>query len=521
MSASREKKSRQDHAASSQEHKSFRAQEQEKAQRRSNTYYNLGIAAFAVLAAITVLWNTNVIPRSAAAVTIDGKNYSAAEVLYYYQNAIGNFSNSYGYFVSFLGVDLSASLKGQTVTGTAASLLGVEEGTSWYDYMIDSAVDEMTRIQRGLEKAQAEGFVFPQSVEEDYAALLQNLKSNAAANGMSLNALLQRSLGSVMTEKIYTRQLLRQLQYEAYRDAYSDSLTYTKDEIAAQYAADPNSYDKVSWEYAVISASAQSTTAEDGTTVEPTEEETAAAKDAAKALAEKLLAAYRDGTPLKEAAEAEETASYYESSATDYSASVTGTWLFDPTRQAGDSEALEVDSSYYVAVFRSRSRNESSTVNVRHILVASDSPAKAEGDEGYEAEKEALSAAARTKAEELLAQWKSGDATEESFSDLAKKESDDTGSSSDGGLIPDISDESSLVEGFKDWCLDTGRRSGDTGVVDSTYGAHVMYFVGTGLPVWQSQAVTTLKNEALAEWIGELVKDAAVQRRSFGMKFVA
>ena len=47
-------------------------------------------------------------------------------------------------------------------------------------------------------------------------------------------------------------------------------------------------------------------------------------------------------------------------------------------------------------------------------------------------------------------------------------------------VIFDVSPDSSLVESFRDWCLDSSRQVGDTGIVESDYGYHIMYFSSTG-----------------------------------------
>ena len=41
-----------------------------------------------------------------------------------------------------------------------------------------------------------------------------------------------------------------------------------------------------------------------------------------------------------------------------------------------------------------------------------------------------------------------------------------------------------MVTAFNDWCFDTARQPGDTGVVKTEYGYHVMYFVGS-TPLWK------------------------------------
>ena len=91
-------------------------------------------------------------------------------------------------------------------------------------------------------------------------------------------------------------------------------------------------------------------------------------------------------------------------------------------------------------------------------------------------------------------------------------EKSDDGSKYTGGLISDISVDSSLVDSFKDWALDSSRKAGDTDVVDSTYGSHVMYFVGTGLPVWKASVVSTLRSDDVNQWTNSLVENADAQQ---------
>ena len=519
MSASREKKLRQDQTASGYvDPKAEKELEKKKAEKRSNVLYSVIAVLFVLVVAASFLWRSNVISRNATALTIDGEKYSAAEVNFYYQNVYRGFLQSNSYFISYLGLDTNASLKSQTVNATAASMMGVEEGSSWHDYIMDNTVKQMTMVQRGLKQAQEEGYQFPASVQEQYEDSLNSLKTSAESTGMSVKAYLQRNLGAIMTEKVYNQQVLRMLQYQAYAQSYSDSLTYTDAELEAAYQADPKAYDKAAWEYVVVSGAADSTTDADGNTVQATDEEQAAAKEAAKATAEAILAAYNSGKSLESIAGNYEKATYYNTTDATYYDGVVGNWLFDDARKDGDTEILEVGTNYYVGLFHSRGREEYKTVDIRHILITPETGTKAQGDEGYEDEQTQLKAAARTKAEEILAQWKSGEATEDSFAQLAMENSAD-GSKYDGGLYTRVT-KGWAVEEFNDWCFDASRKDGDTGIVDTTYGSHVMYFVGYDLPAWAASVTSDLQEKASSEWSTALSENADVQQSDFGMKFV-
>lgn len=520
MSASREKKLRQDQVESGYvDPKTQMEREKQKAEKRISALYRVIAVAFVLVVLCVGIWRSNIISRSATAVTIDGEKYSAAEVNFYYQNVYRSFLSSNSYFISYLGLDTSASLKGQTVNATAASMLGVEEGSSWFDYMMDSAIQQMTLMEKVLKQAESEGFQYSAGVQAQYDDSMQALADTAAASGTSVSKYLQQNLGSNMTEKVYGQQLMKMFQYQEYINAYTEGLTYTDAELEDAYQADPKSYDKVSWEYVVVSGTAESTTDADGNAVDPTEEETAAALEAAQAAAEEILAACESGKSLETLAEGYEKATYYSSDATSYYDGTTGNWLFDDARKAGDTDILEVGSSRYVVLFHERYRNEEDTVNVRHILVMPESGTLTSTDEGYEAEVTTLKEAAHAKAEDILAQWKAGEATEDSFIQLAMETSEDS-SKYTGGLISDIGPDSSLVEEFKTWCLDASRKAGDTAVVDSTYGSHVMYFSNTDLPAWASAVRTTLQTETSNQWAEELMEGTSAEQSSFGMKFV-
>ena len=98
MSASREKKLRQDQTASGYvDPKAEKELEKKKAEKRSNVLYSVIAVLFVLVVAASFLWRSNVISRNATALTIDGEKYSAAEVNFYYQNVYRGFlqSNSY------------------------------------------------------------------------------------------------------------------------------------------------------------------------------------------------------------------------------------------------------------------------------------------------------------------------------------------------------------------------------------------------------------------------------------------
>lgn len=167
-------------------------------------------------------------------------------------------------------------------------------------------------------------------------------------------------------------------------------------------------------------------------------------------------------------------------------------------------ELTEEDiSAYYDAnaqsyATRSIPKDDSKMVDVRHILI------KPQVGEDGSVSKEAW-LAAEVEANRILAEFKAGENTETAFGKLAETYSEDTGSSYYGGLCMDVY-PGQMVQAFDDWCFDTARRPGNTGVIKSEYGYHVMYFVEQGEQVyWKVICEEELRGERLTAMVNEIV----------------
>ncbi|MBQ1170538.1 MAG: peptidylprolyl isomerase, partial [Oscillospiraceae bacterium] len=185
-------------------------------------------------------------------------------------------------------------------------------------------------------------------------------------------------------------------------------------------------------------------------------------------------------------------------------------WMADSSRKAGDvayfpSTSGDTVSGYYVVMFQDSNDNNFAMKNVRHILVApSHDHAEDETHEDGETYSAEELAAAKAAADEILASWKAGEATEESFALLANEKSAD-GDGVSGGLYENIY-PGQMVEAFENWCYDAARKTGDTDIVETEYGYHVMYFVGDSEMSYRDyQIENALRSNALNEWYTEAV----------------
>jgi peptidyl-prolyl cis-trans isomerase D len=143
------------------------------------------------------------------------------------------------------------------------------------------------------------------------------------------------------------------------------------------------------------------------------------------------------------------------------------------------------------------------TVEAAHILFKVDDPSK-------EAE-------VRAKAEAVLKRVKAG----ENFADLAKKYSDDTGSASQGGLLPPFQ-RGQMVKEFEDaaFSLKPGEISG---LVRSQYGFHIIKVLRREIPTLASSkptlvfAIQKRKAQEMAKQKAEQISGLAIKQKDLNL----
>ena len=95
------------------------------------------------------------------------------------------------------------------------------------------------------------------------------------------------------------------------------------------------------------------------------------------------------------------------------------------------------------------------------------------------------------------------DGTEDGFAELAKTHSVD-GNAKDGGIYTDLTSDTNFVPEFKNWYLDESRVPGNSGLVKTTYGYHLMYFIGSE-PAWPAYAEEDLLVELQEKLLDDVI----------------
>lgn len=394
-------------------------------------------------------------------IAVKTNNYKVDNMMmsYFVNSTYQSYIKQNASYLSYYGLDTTKPLDQQTTSG----------GDTWYNYFLNSTKENVKQVLVLAEAAKADGITLSDEDQTTIDTQLKSLTPTDYGQGVNSNDI-KKCL------EIYT------LAYK-YNSEVMDKLNYTDIELENYYNQNKNTL--MQYNYRSYTFSYASDADKPMTQAE------------AKAYADKLYACnsdsnftawlssylkstgnYNDATDLQK-----EIDSTLTEKATYTADDKLSEWAFTEGRKAGDTYLLDnTDKSCYTVyiIVTAPDRDNSNTVDVRHILFTSDTYGSADK--------------ALAKAQDVYDQWKSGDQTEESFATLATSYSEDTGSSSDGGLYKGVY-QGQMVDTFNDWCFDTSRKPGDTGIVSTSYGYHIMYFVGLGGAKWKADAKTALQKE--------------------------
>ena len=516
MSASSKKKLRKEQEAAKLTEKQLTAQKEAK---KNHLYTSLFVVVMAVILVIALvvgvkqtITNSGIREKNTTALTVGGHELNSVEMNYFFMDAVNNFYSNYGSYASMFGLDVTKPLNEQFVDE--------EAGLTWADDFMTSAKDSAASTYAMVDAAAAAGFSLPEEDRAELESQLASLDLYATMYGYSnADAYLKAMYGTGASRKTYESYCEKQMLASAFYSNYAESLTYEDADLRAAEAENFGAYSSYSYNSYYLATSrflTGGTTDSEGNTTYSDEEKAAsvaAAEAAAKALTGKEIT---DAAALDAAIAALEinggsgSSTYNENTLYSSLNASFQDWMADSSRKAGDvayfpSTSGDTVSGYYVVMFQDSNDNNFAMKNVRHILVApSHDHAEDETHEDGETYSAEELAAAKAAADEILASWKAGEATEESFAALANEKSAD-GDGVSGGLYENIY-PGQMVEAFENWCYDAARKTGDTDIVETEYGYHVMYFVGDSEMSYRDyQIENALRSNALNEWYTEAV----------------
>ena len=452
--------------------------------------------------------------KKTVALTIGDQEISNAELNYYYINQVQNFANQYGDYLYMVGLDTTKPLNEQVINE--------ELGKTWADNFMDSAVENAKAVYTLCAAAEAEGFTLTEEDNENIEAAIATEEMYALYYYQypSLEDYLKAVYGFGATVESFREFYTMGYLADAYQKHYIDTLTYEDADLREAEAADYLGYNSYSYNYYYLTTNNYVEAPEGTSAADYTAEQKAAAaakiEDIAKILTaeditslEALDAAI---AALPSNADVANAASFASNDMNYHSMnSIFADWVADESRKAGDVEYFKQINSdgevtgIYVIMFNSATDNNFPLVNVRHVLVGFEG-GTTDSTTGTTVYSDVEKDAAHTEAMNILNEWKNGEATEDSFATLANEKSDD-GDGTTGGLYENVI-PGQMVPNFNDWIFDETRKAGDTGLVETEYGWHVMYFVGNSDVLYRDYMIENdLKDADYTAWYEALMAD--------------
>ena len=474
----------------------------------------------------------------AAEKTADGDRISVAEYEYYnrmYFNYYYQMSQQYEqYYGSYYGTGAGKMMTGYDYTKTPADqefVANEEAGLTidkkygdnptWADYFEQESLKEANSSTMLYKKALAEGYELTKSEQKDLDEFVESLQKNADEDSYSLDAYLRTNYGRGMSpsllKKIYTKQTIVNRYKEDKQKELANDIT--DDEIEEEFNKNAKDYTTVDIRNFTFN---NTISADDKASKDDIKKANADLKKKAQAFLDAVnlsnftQMAY-DATDDKEQKELmKDDASYSSMADTNYTAvhdyvsAEAADWAFSSDRKSGDKKLFEVKDDNGIATYHVycmenvMKRDKQYPVNVRQILFMVTDGADSDATE---TETGHTDAEAKKLAEDALAKWKKGKATDESFAALATKLTEDTGSKESGGLYENVTKDSNYVEPFLNWCFADGRKKGDTGIIKTDYGYHVMYLSSKSKdPAWKNTVRDALASAKFDKYIESTIK---------------
>lgn len=486
----------------------------QKAKHIAGKVIGIVVAVALVLGAVYAVLNFFGVPQKVlTAAKVGDERVSIAKYNLYYMDiymGIAQQSQQYdstygeGYGAMYTGYDATKTPMEQAYTlGTLEGFDG--ENPTWADYMRINALNYLQSYVAYADLAREAGVTLTEEQQQSIDEQIEELRSTAESNDYSLNRYLVMMYGKGVNEKLL-REVMEERQLAAnYAEQKQEELTnaITDEQIETEYNENVADYALVSVSAFTVSADTSSI-ADDATD----EEKEAAQKEAmakAKELADAYAAKVNSPATLLEQAKVnnssatEDSVTYADvtpSSLTTYFGQAACDWVVSADRAVGDVTVVESESGYSVLYLSALPHKDTvKPVDVRHILIAFPTDDDGNVVEMTDEEKQEY----YTKAKSIYDQYLQNP-TEDNFATLATENSEDPGSKENGGLYEEVN-VGEMVDAFNDWCFDAARKPGDTGIVETEYGYHIMYYVGNDHDeTWKTTVKTALSNEAFTSF---------------------
>ena len=435
-----------------------------------------------------------------------------AELQVYYWIYVYNFLDENSYYLSYLGLDYTKDF--------ATQKCYFDETKSWQEYFLENALSAWHQYVVLYDAAGKAGYALPKEEKEYLDNLKATMDEQAKKYGFKDGEeMVQKEMGIGATWDAYVKYSNETFIGMGYYSSFADDIKITEEDIAKHYAENTKKYEenKIAMKDQPYCVSVRHillkpvTKDEKGNTID-----TETAWETCRQQAQAILDGYLKAGKIDEEAFAalakektedtgsKENGGLYADFTRGKMVAEFEAWSFDAARKYGDTGLVKTTYGYHIMFFVEGT--ETYSTSVRHILI---SPVATKDANGKDVITDAAWADCKDKAEKLLNEYlKDGKIDEEAFAALAKEKTEDPGSKENGGLYPQVT-RGQMVPEFEAWCFDSTRKFGDTGLVKTTYGYHIMFFVGSDTE-WRAFADYDLRMEASKALLNGLKEKAPI-----------
>lgn len=455
---------------------------------------------------------------SSVVATVDGQKISIGMYDYYYASIVSYYEQyaSYGYY----SLDTTKDYSKQYTTDDDGNKI------SWQKFFETEALKEVEQITTYYSKALEEGVTLTSAQKKTIDKQISTLKDSASQNDVSLDQYIKANFGTYCSEDTI-RLMLEQYYLSAnYKGKFKCETKVTDNDVDKYYNDHKNDYKKIEFYYIASPYDATDDNSKNES-IKTAEKIMAKMKDKKSviALVPEVYSSYidsqvkssmeQDSTLTEKKAREEAVKSYESNVVTTVSRSDSpfddemNTWLFSDDTKVGSKKYYIDESAGYIYIVLKTSKasvEEDETYTVRHILVAPESGSNSSSSTSEKTEyTDEQWAAAKKKADSILAKFNKTDKSEYEFAKLAEQYSTDSASTSSGsndsfgGLYESVT-LGQMVPDFEKWSIDDSRKYGDTGIVKSDYGYHIMFFIND-CPEYQSKIIAQIKSDRLSNMI--------------------
>jgi len=458
------------------------------------------------------------------ALRVDKTPVSIGMYNYYYNKVSENYISyaQQGYY----NLDVSKDFTTQKTTDADGNEI------TWAQMFENDTIDRLQYITAYYQEATEHGITLTDTQKEEIEETIKSIKDAASEADLSVDEYISSSYGDYCGLATVRKFLVQSYTANNYYRQYLIENKVDEKDVNAYFEEHKDDYTEIDFAYlfVVYDQSDESSKAKAEENAKKYASKIKNVKDlkkliptACKDVIDQYVAAgyYEDADTCAEA-----IAQSVETSITKSDNSFTeegAEWLFSEKTKKGDCSYFldETNAAYFVLLKMGEpSVADDEVYTVRHILIMPKSDEEKTEDEEQTEVKytDEQWAEAEKKAKEILAEYEKGEKTELAFALLAEKYSEDTESTSKGssGLYGGLYEGvplGQMVKEYESWATDKSRKYGDTGIVKSEYGYHIMYFVeDTTSPLYKcEQAVVSEKEQ-------DYIKAFKVKKHKSAMK---